>query len=145
MEFSGQEYWSGLPFPSPGDLPDPGIDPWSPALQADSLPSEPPGKPYGVKGAQKGNQEGMTRRRKRNAQRLREGVLKRDAWCMCQAHHVRKCREVSVIIMTHIYKVLTVLQALFQALGILTPTPEACYMKTLSSQMIQERRLTKGW
>ena len=64
---------------------------------------------------------------------------------MCQAHHVRKCREVSVIIMTHIYKVLTVLQALFQALGILTPTPEACYMKTLSSQMIQERRLTKGW
>ena len=45
MEFSGQEYWSGLPFPSPGDLPDPGIEPGSPALQADSLPSEPPGKP----------------------------------------------------------------------------------------------------
>ena len=43
--FSRQEYWSGLPFPSPGDLPDPGIDPRSPALQADSLPSEPPGKP----------------------------------------------------------------------------------------------------
>ena len=40
-----QEYWSGLPFPSPGDLPDPGIEPGSPALQADSLPSEPPGKP----------------------------------------------------------------------------------------------------
>ena len=40
MEFSRQEYWSGLPFPSPGDLPDPGIDPGSPALQADSLPSE---------------------------------------------------------------------------------------------------------
>ena len=37
MEFSGQEYWSGLPFPSPGDLPDPGIEPGSPALQADSL------------------------------------------------------------------------------------------------------------
>ena len=44
MEFSGQECWSGLPFPSPGDLPDPGIKPGSPALQADALPSEPPGK-----------------------------------------------------------------------------------------------------
>ena len=40
-----QEYWSGLPFPFPGDLPDLGIEPGSPALQADSLPSEPPGKP----------------------------------------------------------------------------------------------------
>ena len=37
-----QEYWSGLPFPSPGDLPDPGIEPRPPSLQADSLPSEPP-------------------------------------------------------------------------------------------------------
>ena len=45
MEFSRQEYWSGLSFPSPGDLPDPGIEPGSPALQADALPSEPPGKP----------------------------------------------------------------------------------------------------
>ena len=45
MGFSGQEYWSGLPFPSPGDLPDPGIEPGSPALQADALSSEPPGKP----------------------------------------------------------------------------------------------------
>ena len=43
MEFSRQEYWSGLPFPSPGDLPDPGVKPGSPALQADALPSEPPG------------------------------------------------------------------------------------------------------
>ena len=42
--FPGQEYWSGVPFPSPGDLPDPGIEPRSPVLQADSLPSEPPGK-----------------------------------------------------------------------------------------------------
>ena len=40
MEFSRQEYWSGLPFPSPGDLPDPRIEPGSPALQAGSLPSE---------------------------------------------------------------------------------------------------------
>ena len=45
-EFSRQEYWSGLPFPSPGDLPDPGTEPRPPALQADSLLSEPPGKPY---------------------------------------------------------------------------------------------------
>ena len=43
MGFSRQEYWSGLPFPSPGDLPDPEIEPWSPALQADALTSEPPG------------------------------------------------------------------------------------------------------
>ena len=42
--FSRQEYWSGLPFPSPGDLPDPGIKPRSPALQTDVLTSEPPGK-----------------------------------------------------------------------------------------------------
>ena len=49
MEFSRQEYWSGLPFPSPGDLPDPGIEPWSPAFQADALPSEPPGKPSQLK------------------------------------------------------------------------------------------------
>ena len=42
MEFSRQEYWIWLPFPSPGDLPDPGIEPTSPALQADSLPSDPP-------------------------------------------------------------------------------------------------------
>ena len=40
MEFSRQEYWSGWPFPSPGDLPNSGIEPGSPALQADSLPSE---------------------------------------------------------------------------------------------------------
>ena len=45
MEFSRQEYWSGLPFPSPGDLPDPGIKPGSSALQADTLLSEPPGRP----------------------------------------------------------------------------------------------------
>ena len=45
MEFSRQEYWSELPFPSPGDRPNPEIEPRSPALQADALPSEPPGKP----------------------------------------------------------------------------------------------------
>ena len=45
MEFSRQEYWSGLSFPSPGDLPYPGIEPRSPVFQANSLPSEPPGNP----------------------------------------------------------------------------------------------------
>ena len=45
MGFSRQEYWNGLPFPPPGDLPYPGMEPRSPALQADSLPAEPPGKP----------------------------------------------------------------------------------------------------
>ena len=44
MEFSRQEYWSGLPFPSPEDLPNPGMEPGSPAFQADTLLSEPPGK-----------------------------------------------------------------------------------------------------
>ena len=46
MEFFRQDYWSGLPFPSPGNLPDPGIEPGSPALQVDALPSEPSGSPF---------------------------------------------------------------------------------------------------
>ena len=45
MGFSRQEYWNGLPFPPPGNLPDPGIELRSPALQVDALTSEPPGKP----------------------------------------------------------------------------------------------------
>jgi len=45
MEFSRQEYWSGLPFSSPGDLPNPGMEPGSPALWADSLQSKPQGSP----------------------------------------------------------------------------------------------------
>ena len=49
MGFSKQEYWSGLAFPSPGDLPDPGIEPRSAAFQADALTSEPPGKPQSYK------------------------------------------------------------------------------------------------
>ena len=53
MEFSRQEYWGGLPFPSPGDLPNPGVEPGSPALQAESLLSEPPGKPLVRIGAHK--------------------------------------------------------------------------------------------
>ena len=53
MGFSRQKYWSGLPFPSPGDLPDSGIEPQSPTLQADSLPSEPPGSPHYLWGKSK--------------------------------------------------------------------------------------------
>ena len=52
MEFSRQEYWSGLPFPSPGDLLDPGTEPKSPALLADSLPSEPPAAAAAAKSLQ---------------------------------------------------------------------------------------------
>ena len=48
MGFSRQRYWNGLPFPSPGDPPNPGIKPRSPTLQANALPSEPPGKSEGV-------------------------------------------------------------------------------------------------
>ena len=49
MGFSRQEYWSGLPFSSPGDIPKPGIKPRSPAWEADALPSEPRGKPDPLK------------------------------------------------------------------------------------------------
>ena len=48
MEFSGPEYWSGYPFPSPGDLTNSEIEPRSPALQVDSLQAEPPGKPKNI-------------------------------------------------------------------------------------------------
>ena len=48
ISVSRQRYWSEMPFPSPGDLPYPGIEPKSPALQADSLPSEPPGKSISI-------------------------------------------------------------------------------------------------
>ena len=59
MGFSRQEYWSGLPFPSPGDLPNPGIKPKSPALQTDALPSEPLGKlMYLIKVNQMGCEQG---------------------------------------------------------------------------------------
>ena len=50
MGFSRQEYWSGLPFPSAGDLPDPGIEPRSPALAGTPFTTEPPGKPITERG-----------------------------------------------------------------------------------------------
>ena len=59
LTFPGQEYWSELPFPPPGDLPDPGKEPGSPALQADSLPTAPPGKPWNSEaGAGKAGMQG---------------------------------------------------------------------------------------
>ena len=61
MGFSRQEYWSGLPFPSPGDLPNPGIEPRSPALWAEALTSEPPGKPFHEKGWLRGQNWGTRR------------------------------------------------------------------------------------
>ena len=48
MEFCRQEYWSGQPFPSPGDLPNPGVEPRSPSLQADSFPAEPQRRPKNI-------------------------------------------------------------------------------------------------
>ena len=62
MGFSKQEYWSGLPFPSPGDLPGLRIEPGSPALQADSLPSELPGKPMSIRGASQTSTLGLGHR-----------------------------------------------------------------------------------
>ena len=76
MGFSRQEYWSGLPFPSPGDLPDPGIKPGSPALQADYLPSEPPGKPQEGKGKGKN-----------------KDILRFQAWMIAEVGTLRKWRK----------------------------------------------------
>ena len=61
-EFSRQEYWNGSPFPSPGDLPKPGIEPGSPALQADALPSEPPGKKKILRRGGKKTQKNCTKK-----------------------------------------------------------------------------------
>ena len=67
MEFSRQEYWSGLSFPSPGDLPHPGFEPGSPTVQADAFPSKPPGKPpftHPRLMAKAGNRKGQTKKRR---------------------------------------------------------------------------------
>ena len=64
LGFSRQEYWNGLPFPSPEDLPNPGIEPGSPTLQADALPSELPGKPLiKLKEEEKGGRKKSPKRR----------------------------------------------------------------------------------
>ena len=80
MGFSRQEYWSGWPFPSAGDLPDPGSEPGFPAFQAESLPSEPPGKPRGD-GNQRKPEERTTPTRGRQVGRrgrLRAGEALRE-------------------------------------------------------------------
>ena len=74
MGFSRQEYWSGLPFPSPGDLSDPGIEPRFPALEADALTSEPPGKPLGILGSGSQNKSAPCSKWERNLG-TPEGVL----------------------------------------------------------------------
>ena len=76
MAFSRQEYWSGLPCPPPGALPHPGIKPGSPALQADSLPSEPPGKPLCLWGI---ISTCIVHRRNRKASKVKEFVEEHTA------------------------------------------------------------------
>ena len=76
MEFSRQDYWSGLPFPSPGELPNPGIKPGSPELQADSLPSKPPGKPCKKDGRALNNDKGINTRRLIDIYALNKGASK---------------------------------------------------------------------
>ena len=71
MGFSRQEYWSGLPFPSPGDLPDPGIEPGSPALGADALTSEPPLLKKGRKKKRK-----LSKKERRGEKRKGKGKVK---------------------------------------------------------------------
>ena len=73
MEFSRQDYWNGLPFPSSGNLPDPGIEPRSPALQADFLPSELPGKPIMIDSVK----EKLVRRRQKNKLLIAANIYKR--------------------------------------------------------------------
>jgi len=79
MGFSRQEYWSELPFPSPRNLPNPRIEPRSPALQTDSLPTEPPGKPI-VK-------EQTTKRHKLNYPvGISAGADGKETTCQCRRH-----------------------------------------------------------
>ena len=80
MEFSRQEYWSGFPFPFPGDLPDPGIKPSSPALKAGSLLSEPPGKPLAPPEVQLGFQGSLGSPGVQGLQRACI-VESPDTWC----------------------------------------------------------------
>ena len=80
MGFSRQEYWSGLPFPSPGDLPDPGMELRSPALAGGFFTSEPPGKPYfNIPGIKK---------KKRKCREFPVGPVVRIWWFYCRGFRV---------------------------------------------------------
>ena len=83
MEFSRPEHWSGWPFPSPGDLPNPGIKPRSPALQADSLPAEPQGKPPTAHD-QKNNQPSRKTGKNLNGHFSKEGI-------QMSIKHMKRC------------------------------------------------------
>ena len=82
IEFSRPEYWSVWPFPSPGDLPNPGIEPRSPTLQADSLPAEPPGRPESTGMGSLSLLQGIF-----PTQELNQGLLHGVA--RITAHHIR--------------------------------------------------------
>ena len=90
MEFSRQEYWSGLPFPSPGELPDPGIKPRSPALQADALPSELP--EYIKQNARLDEAQAGIKIAERNINNLRYAD---DTTLMAESEELKKVKEES--------------------------------------------------
>ena len=82
MGFSRQKYWSGLPFHPPRDLPNPGIKPRSPALQADSLPPEPPGK----------LSENYHQHYRKCALLMEEGFMKSDVWTSFSSWFISHCK-----------------------------------------------------
>ena len=75
MAFSRQEYWRGLPFPSPGDLSNPGIKPRSPALQADSLPSDPLGNPHSIRELTSGDRRRVSVTKNQDLENVSRSVL----------------------------------------------------------------------
>ena len=91
--FSMQEYWSGLPFPSPQDLPDQGIEPRSPALQADALPSEPPGKLLDLRVGPKSNTKCPCKRKAegdlRHRNRKKATWRQRQKWCTSTSRNTK--------------------------------------------------------
>ena len=89
MEFSRQEYWNGFPFPSPGDLPNLRIKPGSPALLADTLPSEPPGKlpRSSLSRVQGYPQDGRCQQMKKDRERDKERMTQGDQASVSKARH----------------------------------------------------------
>ena len=91
--FSRQEYWSGLPFPSPRDFPDSGIEPGSPTLQADTLPSEPPGKRLDLRVGPKSNTRCPCKRKAEGDLRHRDTKKamwrQRQKWCISTSRNTK--------------------------------------------------------